>query len=506
MIQILTTERDEIQLRCKGTAQLIEQYKQQIDELQSKSRKQEEDSKITEQTTQIQSAQIQELNNEIISLNATTKALQETLQSTVSHLSKSGAEIISKEETNTTLETENTSLKARNESLMEQLRKMATEMRSRGKLENLQKLENDKLSDQIGDLNKEIASMSESKQILTQKLSSAEERITQTLDAQQRAENELITLRTIRKQYEIMEQQWRKKEKRRNSLESSHTALTGSSHLVLTPNPKERSNQEHAEIVKLKAEIASLKTSNVDLLNRSEGLTAQLSKSERFQKKMAAQLGAQSSNMEDMGDTQNTTMCSMGMSQIDEEKETPKTKKVKINQTATQIRIAMSEDAKARSMLLCCKPQTISKDGHEKEFGFLKFCKTHLSDKAVDQLFSKFKKHSIDATQLMSILTLTVIIYNVRLHQYQHGGTTKPKMDSNKIKRTVEHLAVYIVRKFGTRSEEKEDVKVMGDDGEEIKGRFYGFSCAVTKKQFSKHVAEWIESYLEDEGTIDIED
>eukprot|EP01083_Nonionella_stella_P079335 217617_1 len=186
------------------------------------------------------------------------------------------------------------------------------------------------------------------------------------------------------------------------------------------------------------------------------------------------------------------------------EKKQTKSKKEKITNCSTQIRIAKSETARLKSLLLCCKPQIVDKHGKRKEFGFVKFLQTNLSNKTVDQLFNKFKQEEMDAAQLLSILTLTVIIYKVKLHQLQTGHSNKPKLNSSKIKQMVKHLAVYIIRRYGTKMTDKEDVCVQDDDGNKIEGAFYGYTFTATKNIFAANISQWIENYTADDGTIPI--
>eukprot|EP00483_Globobulimina_turgida_P009494 UN09513 len=85
------------------------------------------------------------------------------------------------------------------------------------------------------------------------------------------------------------------------------------------------------------------------------------------------------------------------------------------------------------------------------------FLDTSLSDKVVTQLFSKFKSNKVDAKQLLSLLTLAVIIYQVKLHKMKTGTSSKPALDSAKIKGSLEHLATWIVRTFGEKSGAKKN-------------------------------------------------
>lgn len=195
------------------------------------------------------------------------------------------------------------------------------------------------------------------------------------------------------------------------------------------------------------------------------------------------------------------------------EKENEK-KKIKLINTDIQIKIALNELSKAKSMLLCIQPQWIKKDGNKKDFSFLKFLQTNLSDKVVNQLFSKFNKKnennsssidSIDENQLISCLALTVIIYKVKLYQLKTGDSKKPKIESNKIKQIVQHIAVYIVRTYGQRKKEKEEISFIDQDGNKINGKYYGYTFTATKDDFRANIANYIKQYIDNQGEIKIE-
>jgi len=494
LVHSLTMERDEILLRFTESEGQIDEHRQRANrlnrrllELQSKSVEQEQSAKVMERANHSQSAKIEELSAEIAAMAATTKTLQQTLESAVMALSKNGTEIVAKEELNAALRKENESLLSRIESLSEQIVEIRAESsRQSERRESVEDTNRCQLQ-QIDALRANIETLTAAEQTARQRLES-------TTDALTKSNLELVSLREqserMKLENDSLNQRALSGKEEAEALRSKHSA-TAMEFEAFKESAESDVGPLRDENVRLKAEIAFLKESNVDLVENAEKLTGKLSESKRFQKRLSAQFGAIDFE------------AAAGID-FEEEKETSISKKTKITSTATQIRIAVSEDAKTRSLLLCSRPRTVNRGGHHKEFGFLKFCRSHLSDKAVNQLFSKFKKHSIDAAQLMSILTLTVIIYNVRLHQYQYGGSSKPKMDSKRIKKAVEHLAVYIVRRFGQRNEDKEAVAVRDDDGQLIEGTFYGFSCAVTKKRYSKDLVEWIESYLADDGEIEI--
>eukprot|EP01084_Bolivina_argentea_P241961 406045_1 len=199
------------------------------------------------------------------------------------------------------------------------------------------------------------------------------------------------------------------------------------------------------------------------------------------------------------------------MKSIDEikEKEQPmiksKPKKYNLNKLEDQIEIICSEGRKARSYLLCQRSEIVhNKDNNQsRHFGFMDFLETSLNDKVVGQLFSKFKSNKVDAKNLVSLLTLTVIIYQVKLHKMKSGSTTKPPLDSAKIKSSVEHLAVWVVRTFGENTNNKKNVSVTDDDGKTINGEFNVYNANFPKETFSRDVKIWVTKYVDSEGMLD---
>lgn len=192
-----------------------------------------------------------------------------------------------------------------------------------------------------------------------------------------------------------------------------------------------------------------------------------------------------------------------------------KKKKRRYNKVSTQIEILISENARAQSLLLCSKPEKITKDGTIKEFGFLKYLDTNLSEASVKELFSKFPpshKHTnnhnnnndenrLSVSQFLTILTLTVIIYRVKLHQLRTGTKEKPKLNTEKIKTSVEHLAVWIIRTFGEKQNQTKKIKVWDDNKRnEIDGEFFIYQFNVTQHQFSQNIYRWVNSYVTKDG------
>ena len=204
-----------------------------------------------------------------------------------------------------------------------------------------------------------------------------------------------------------------------------------------------------------------------------------------------------------------------------------KKKKRKYNKVSTQIEILSSEKCRAQSLLLCSKPEQIKKDGCVKEFGFLKYLHTNLSENAVCELFSKFpqkygknksqkeneqikqnksqneENHSLSVSQFLSILTLTVIIYRVKLHQLRTGTKQKPSLNSENIKTSVEHLAIWCIRTKGDKQNDTKKIKVYDDNHNEIEGEFYVYKLKLTQTIFSQNIYKWIKEYVDKEGFYD---
>merc|ERR1712228_249081 len=193
-----------------------------------------------------------------------------------------------------------------------------------------------------------------------------------------------------------------------------------------------------------------------------------------------------------------------------------KKRKRKFNKTSTQIQILCSENARAQSLLLCSKPEIIRRDGSVKEFGFLKYLETNLSEHAVEELFHKFSSKKIDEngenentfsiSGFLSLLTLVVIIYRVKLHQLRTGTKEQPKFDQEKIKTSIEHLSIWCVRNYGKKQNLKKMVKVYDDKENEIKGEYdiYKFRCTVS--MFASNIHQWVAAYCEADGHYDLVD
>eukprot|EP01084_Bolivina_argentea_P183402 316473_1 len=144
-----------------------------------------------------------------------------------------------------------------------------------------------------------------------------------------------------------------------------------------------------------------------------------------------------------------------------------KTKKMSYNRISTQIEILNSEGLKAQSLLLCIKRSNIDE---EKEYGFLPFLRHDLDDESVDELFNKFPDAtSLTATQFVSLLTLTVIIYKIRtahlLTRSSSEAYRTPHIDGEKVKVSVQHLSVWIIRRFGCKLNKSKTIHVVDDMG-----------------------------------------
>eukprot|EP01084_Bolivina_argentea_P290697 499399_1 len=181
--------------------------------------------------------------------------------------------------------------------------------------------------------------------------------------------------------------------------------------------------------------------------------------------------------------------------------------KRKYNNTATQIEILISEYARTQSLLLCSKTDKIRKDGNVKQYGFLKYLQNNLSDNVVAQLFSKFPDKSkglgLSGSRFVSLLTLVVIIYRVKLHQLRTGTKEKPSLNVEQIKSSVEHLAVWCIRMYGQKTNRKKQVIVYDDRGNQIRNTYHVYKFRLTQTTFSQNINQWIKNYVDKEGSYD---
>eukprot|EP01083_Nonionella_stella_P004345 12561_1 len=182
-----------------------------------------------------------------------------------------------------------------------------------------------------------------------------------------------------------------------------------------------------------------------------------------------------------------------------------KTKKMSYNRISTQIEILNSEGLKAQSLLLCIKRSNIDE---EKEYGFLPFLRHDLDDESVDELFNKFPDAtSLTATQFVSLLTLTVIIYKIRtahlLTRSSSEAYRTPHIDGEKVKVSVQHLSVWIIRRFGCKLNKSKTIHVVDDMGNPIDGRYYAYKLEINKQQYSQNICLWIQQYVHREGVFD---
>ena len=191
-----------------------------------------------------------------------------------------------------------------------------------------------------------------------------------------------------------------------------------------------------------------------------------------------------------------------------------KKRKRKYNRLSTQIRILCSENARAQSLLLCAKPEVIKRNSTIKEFGFLKYLERNLTQHSIGQLFEKFSSKKIDENENANILsiskflnlfTLVVILYRVKLHQLKTGTTDQPKCDSEKIKTSIEHVAIWCVRTYGQKQNVKKRAKVYDDTGNEVRGEYDIYKFRLSLSEFSSNIYEWVSAYCEADGYYDLD-
>jgi len=158
---------------------------------------------------------------------------------------------------------------------------------------------------------------------------------------------------------------------------------------------------------------------------------------------------------------------------------------------------------RAQSLLLCVKPEYIdnnngdegfgmNKNKNRKEFGFLSFLEKTITTDAVNELFLKFSnktkqknKKYLSNAQFTSILTLTVIIYKIRLFQIRTGCDDKePEIDAEKIKISIQNFAIWCICKYGKLIEGK------------------GYKIKFTKYDYSHNLCHWIRDYVANDGNL----
>eukprot|EP01083_Nonionella_stella_P297902 1011399_1 len=182
-----------------------------------------------------------------------------------------------------------------------------------------------------------------------------------------------------------------------------------------------------------------------------------------------------------------------------------KTNKPKYNHIGTQIEILHSEGAKAQSLLLCIKTEKIGVDlkrGTIKTFRFLPFLKTNMNDEAVKELFNKFLNSKLNISPFVSLLTIIVIAYKIKLHQLKKKPLAFSDIDAVKINAAIEHLAIWCIRRYGNKQNTKRRVIVLDDVGNEIKGNYNLYKFNFAEKDCSRNLYEWTQEYVNTDGYI----
>ena len=114
----------------------------------------------------------------------------------------------------------------------------------------------------------------------------------------------------------------------------------------------------------------------------------------------------------------------------------------------------------------------------------------------------KMQCEIINSSQIINLLTRTAALYFAKLKLVKHGKNDKKSLDANKIKKSVQHLSVWIIRNYGIKSNEKHIVSVKDDEGNIINGEFYHYDINITKQDFAKNIYLWLKSYADQEGNI----
>ena len=149
---------------------------------------------------------------------------------------------------------------------------------------------------------------------------------------------------------------------------------------------------------------------------------------------------------------------------------------------------------RAQSLLLCIKQEYIESNEEtgfnkkKKEFGFLSFFEKTITSNSVNELFKKFpnnNKKYLSNSQFISILTLSVIIYKVRLHQIKSRCNDKqPEIDAEKLKIAIQHVGIWCICKYGEKIENK------------------GYKIKFTKYDYLHNLCHWVRSYVENNGNL----
>lgn len=165
-----------------------------------------------------------------------------------------------------------------------------------------------------------------------------------------------------------------------------------------------------------------------------------------------------------------------------------------------QIEILNNAKLKSKSLSLCEEQERISKSGSDK--GIIMFFTKYLKQKTVDQIFAKSCKsgktqksdpnYISSASGLVNVLSFATILYKVKAYQVIHSDK-RPKIDHADIKNTVKYLSIWIVRTYGTKTENK------FYDNKSNK-QYPVYTIKISKQDFSKNITQYLTMFVDKKG------
>eukprot|EP00486_Rosalina_sp_Unknown_P007076 CAMPEP_0201571622 /NCGR_PEP_ID=MMETSP0190_2-20130828/14497_1 /ASSEMBLY_ACC=CAM_ASM_000263 /TAXON_ID=37353 /ORGANISM="Rosalina sp." /LENGTH=288 /DNA_ID=CAMNT_0047996461 /DNA_START=11 /DNA_END=877 /DNA_ORIENTATION=+ len=167
----------------------------------------------------------------------------------------------------------------------------------------------------------------------------------------------------------------------------------------------------------------------------------------------------------------------------------------------TQIQILKSDKARQQSLILCTKPEKIYRDGRNTEFGFLKYLNTELDEETAEDIFDQAEVENIKVavSEFIEIMKYTVIEYQTKLHELRTGSDeTSPKLNQEKIKSSVRHLAIWCFREFGEEQDEIEYVNVTDDKSNEMEEEADNYELRLDEGKYLKNVSKWVQKYVDE--------
>ncbi len=68
------------------------------------------------------------------------------------------------------------------------------------------------------------------------------------------------------------------------------------------------------------------------------------------------------------------------------------------------------------------------------------------------------------------------------------------------------HLAVWIIRTFGSRTKDRaQSVTVWNDEGVVVEGQYYLYALSVRKSELKENLKRWITQYVNGDATLAME-